>query len=285
MSQSITLQEHCKTISLRLQIIYSDREANQLSEWLHMQCAGIESRAKWLVEKERNVSAKELECVDAGLERLLTGEPIQYIIGQVEFCDLLLKVDHRALIPRPETEEMMELARRELEFVPKRILDLCSGSGCLALAASNYFPSADVIGLELSDEALALSKENNRRLGMNVTFLNADVLALSDDLLLPEQDLILTNPPYIPQSEGESMDRNVTDFEPPEALFVSDDEPLIFYKRIAELAHRLLKDGGLIWCEIHHRLGEDCLKLFSEFSKAELREDFYGNIRFIKAKK
>jgi release factor glutamine methyltransferase len=221
------------------------------------------------------------------VKRLQTNEPFQYISGKTEFYDLELKCDKRALIPRPETEELvewvMEVARPE-----NTLIDFCTGSGCIALALKNQLIKAIVYGTDVSKEAMELSKENASALNLDVNFIQHD--ALSDQLpsTLTEQsiDIIVSNPPYIPVRDKLEMHVNVLDFEPHLALFVTNDNALIFYKAIASQASRLLKENGLLFFEIHERLAAETKEVIEAhgFVDVEIRKDLQGKERMMKAR-
>ena len=187
------------------------------------------------------------------------------------------------LIPRPETEELVMWARDEAkEFPSPRILDLCTGSGCIAIALKKLIPAATVTAIDLSAEALKIAQENATKLGTEVRFLADDVLQGVPQLQNESFDIIVSNPPYIPISEREAMHINVTNFEPAMALFVEDSDPLIFYREIARIAKNRLSDRGALLFEIHELLADETLQMLqSEGFEAELRHDFLNKPRMI----
>jgi release factor glutamine methyltransferase len=218
----------------------------------------------------------------------LKNEPLQHIIGSTYFCDLKLLTDKRALIPRPETEE---LVYHIVEWVkskdnnPSAILDLCTGSGCIALALKSFFPQAIIAGTDISNDALLLAKENSENTGMHVHFFQSDVLNfnLPKEELPEKYDVIVSNPPYIPFSDLIDMDANVIYHEPHLALFVENDNPLIFYRKIGELALKYLKPKGLLAFEIHEKHERETKALLESqgFINVTLLTDLQGKNRMV----
>lgn len=244
-----------------------------------------------ILRKDYRLTESELLLVREMVKRLQSNEPLQYVVGNTEFCDLTLRCDRRALIPRPETEELvwktLELIENE-QVHTERILDLCSGSGCIALALKNKIKSAEVWALDYSTEALDLARENAREVELDVRFLQGDALKLGDipELKNLKWSLIVANPPYIPNSEKHLLAANVLDYEPHIALFVEDLDPLIFYKRIAEFAISKLEERGVLAFELHENLAQQtadfCTKL--GFSSVEIFEDLQGKQRILLAR-
>jgi len=211
------------------------------------------------------------------------GIPIQYILGQTHFCDLSINVDKGVLIPRPETEEMVEHIKANTADPIHRIIDLGTGSGCIALALKKYFPDAEVWGVDISRKALRVAKENGRKNNLEINWDELDLLnpyAVKESL---RYDLVVSNPPYVRNSEREMMASNVLDFEPESALFVEDNDPLIFYRAIASFCTRHLADRGEIWVEINEQLGSETAKLFKKegFTRVHILKDIHEKERFI----
>jgi len=225
--------------------------------------------------------------IDSIVADIRKGKPIQYILGQTHFCDLKIKVDKRVLIPRPETEEMVEHIKARSRDAVQRIIDLGTGSGCIALALKKHFTEAEVWGTDLSQEALAVAGENGRENSLQLSWVKLDLLnphTLEESLRF---DLVVSNPPYVMNSEREMMASNVLDFEPESALFVEDDDPLIFYRAIAAFCKSYLADKGEIWVEINEQLGKECAKLFEKerFSKVRVIKDIHEKDRYINARR
>lgn len=222
------------------------------------------------------------------LGRLTRGEPIQYIIGSSQFCGLTLTVDRSVLIPRPETEELATLVVRENQKLRKQsinILDIGTGSGCLALALKTAFPSANVTGIDISRDALVIASRNARENTLDITFLEEDIHHPSPSLTSPAYNIIISNPPYIPLQEKATMSSHVVDYEPETALFVPDHNPLLYYKSIASFARRALASNGLVYVEIHENFGGQTVTLFQNqgFNSVEVLRDFFGKKRFVRA--
>lgn len=216
--------------------------------------------------------------------RLLKEEPIQYILGSTHFMDLSFKVTPDVLIPRPETEELVEwIINESKNRTSLKILDIGTGSGCIAISLAHHLPDAEVFAIDVSAKALQMAKQNALLNHVEVHFLEIDILKAEN---LPQQfDIIVSNPPYVRNLEKEEIKNNVLDHEPHLALFVDDFEALIFYKKIAELAIKNLNNNGQLFFEINQYLGIEMVQLLEDlqFSNIELRKDFYGNDRMTRA--
>ena len=236
-----------------------------------------------LLKRDERFSESDLLRIRSVVKRLQANEPFQYIMGEVYFADLNLKIDQRALIPRPETEELIALIL-QLDLPFGSILDLCTGSGCIALALQHKLPKAKVVGVDLSIEAIALARENALQTKLDVDFVSEDVLQWQ-----PVQtfDLLVSNPPYIPEQEAQLMAANVLDFEPHMALFVPDHDPLLFYKRIVAIAQVSLQSKGYLALEIHEDLAAQTLALLQTdaFENQRIYRDLQGKERMILAQK
>jgi len=266
---------------------YTEQEIRSILYYLFEYMLGW-SRATVQLNKGRLLDDhNEARFLDA-LCRLTMGEPIQYIIGSTEFCGLTLRVQPGVLIPRPETEELVIIVTRENQSLRDQkisILDLGTGSGCLALAMKRAFPIANVTGIEKYTDALDMARQNAVANGLEVEFREGDILQPDTFKLDVSYHLMLSNPPYIPESERENMSRHVVDHEPEHALFVPDDHPLLFYEAVASIALDHLKPTGLLYVEIHEEYGETTTILFREkgFVAVDTIRDIYGKNRFIRA--
>lgn len=258
--------------------LYSRQEQLRIARMVAAALSG-ESEMKFLIDPNEII---DIELGDVS-EQLSAGRPVQYIIGKTEFCGEEFTVREGVLIPRPETEELVMWAIQvSKEFPSPRILDLCTGSGCIAIALKKLIPAATVTAIDLSTEALKIAQENAIKLGADVRFLADDVLQGVPQLGDKQFDIIVSNPPYIPISEREAMHINVTNFEPAMALFVEDSDPLIFYREITRIAKSRLSDRGALLFEIHEPLAEETLQMLqSEGFEAELRHDFLNKPRMI----
>jgi release factor glutamine methyltransferase len=237
------------------------------------------------------------------LQRLKKHEPIQYIMNKTWFYGMELYVDKNVLIPRPETEELVQWIVDDVKasgknvFVRKpmeadettqlKILDVGTGSGCIPLALKKTMPKAEVWGCDISEEALNVARRNGSALDIRVDFQGLNFLDEAQQKLLPTVDILVSNPPYVPLKDREQMNANVVDHEPHTALFVPNNDPLIFYKALAAFAKKRLYENGSIYMEIHEETGSEVVNLFKEngYSNIELRKDMQGKDRMVKAKK
>ena len=261
---------------------FSQREAEQLMRILLEDLFGIDWNQQ-LMNPEMRIDEHQHYQLSEAIQRLLSGEPVQYVTGMVRFCDLIFKVSPAVLIPRPETEELVQKIGTSLPANKHmRIWDIGTGSGCIAIALAKHFVNAEVIAFDVSEEALQIAKENAENNGVQMAFIQDDVLNPHSDYFNQPVDLIVSNPPYVCDSECAAMEANVLDWEPEKALFVPDDDPLRFYRQILALAKKQLNPGGQVWFEINERMGEEMLSLCHEigFSNAEVLEDFAGRLRF-----
>jgi len=239
-----------------------------------------------LMNPELRIDEFQYFQLEQAVKRLLAGEPVQYVTGMARFGDLLIKVSPSVLIPRPETEEMVQ---RICASVPKekpmRIWDIGTGSGCIAIALAKHFENAEVIAFDVSEEALQMAMENAESNGAKVVFVQDDIMNPTSGFFAQPVDLVVSNPPYVCDSERAAMEANVLDWEPETALFVPDDDPLLFYRQILALSKNQLNPNGQIWFEINERMGEEVLSLCREmgFPKAEILEDFAGKPRVCRA--
>ena len=295
---------------------FPQREAEQLMRILFEDLFGIDLKRQ-LMEPDLRIDERQHYELKEAVQRLLAGEPVQYVTGMARFGDLLIKVSPAVLIPRPETEELVQKIctslpchsnlvsaamsfqrgyARERESMaavsmggdPKkfRIWDIGTGSGCIAIALAKRFVNAEVIGFDVSEEALQIAKENAESNGVNVTFVHDDVLNPQSEFFNQPVDLVVSNPPYVCDSERATMEANVLDWEPESALFVPDEDPLLFYRQILKLAKDQLNPDGQVWFEINERMGEDTVRACREngFAEAEILLDFAEKPRFCRAR-
>ena len=286
----MTLREFINTCMERLAPLYPEPEAKAIAFRLLEHYTDIPSY-KYISEPDLVVDASEVAPLVAAIDELETGRPLQYVLGVTEFCGHRFKVGEGCLIPRPETEELVSRIIDDLyadpadgqpdtvdDDGPFNILDLCTGSGCIAWSLAAEFPEAMVYGCDLSDAALRYAcKQRVKVGGAKPTFFTADVLA-APPAGLPQFDVIVSNPPYICVSERADMRPNVVNFEPVEALFVPDEDPLCFYKAIARWADALLRPDGHIYLEINERFGPEVAALFPG---SAVHPDISGRDRFV----
>lgn len=281
------LADFIRKSSAALERLYPSPEARGLVSLLCRERLGVTSYTH-IVEPQFEIPAASLPVLAYDMERLSEGEPIQYVLGYVEFFGRKFKVNPAVLIPRPETELLVEEAVRMLRAVgPKpRVLDLCTGSGCIAWSVAFGAPGAEVTAVDISPEALGLAETQFSVLPAEVTapvFVRSDVLATCPEID-GTFDLLVSNPPYVMEKEKSLMRRNVLDYEPGLALFVPDDDPLLFYRAMATAATRLLAPTGVGIVEINEALGPETEGIFRSagYSETEIIRDFFAKDRFVK---
>lgn len=265
-----------------LTTVFPQREAEQLMRILLEDLFNIDLKRQ-LMEPNLRIDEWQHHLLEVAIKRLLAGEPVQYVTGVARFGDLLIKVSPAVLIPRPETEELVQKICVSLpKEKPMRIWDIGTGSGCIAIALAKYFVNAEVIAFDISEEALKIAKENAENNSVKVTFVQDDVLNLQSEFFKQSVDLVVSNPPYVCDSERAAMEANVLDWEPENALFVPDNDPLLFYRQILSLAKNQLIPEGQLWFEINERMGEAMVRVCHEtgFAGAEILEDFTEKPRF-----
>jgi len=238
-----------------------------------------------LLHRDSTVNQSDLLRFHWAVEDLKRFRPIQYIIGWTEFYGCHIEVDENTLIPRPETEEIVQNTISLLaDKPPRRILDLCTGSGCIAIALAKQWPEAEVWAIDISENTLAVAKRNADTNNVNVNFLQADILHSPLSFFHTPFSLIISNPPYVMDKERATMQRNVLDWEPQLALFVPDNDPLLFYRAIADIADNHLEHKGCIVLEINGQLGVETEELFKKSNfRTRIHNDFQGKTRMLTA--
>ncbi len=278
------MQPTIQYIRNELSDLYSPQETGHITRLIFHALRGY-TLTDLVLRSGEKLTSGETARVKKIVSRLRKHEPIQYILGHTMFYGLTLKVTPSVLIPRPETEELVDWIIREWPESPSGFLDIGTGSGCIALALQKAFPSARGEGCDIAENALAVAMENGRSNHLGVTFFKADILNKEEYPQWNSYDLIVSNPPYVTQSEKSAMLSRVTDHEPGTALFVPDEDPLLFYRHIAAFAiHHLHKKGNLFF-EINQQFGTEIVTLLRDlgFASVELRDDLQGNPRMIKA--
>jgi release factor glutamine methyltransferase len=277
-----TLQDLKDYFIAKLKDDYALSEINAMFYILLEDLVGI-TKQQFFLNPDNRVSESEIVKFIYAVKDLKAKKPIAYITQKHLFCDLPLFINNQVLIPRPETEEMVYWITEKLKNYPSpKVIDICSGSGCIALAIKKYIQQANVTGIELSSKAIEVAKANARLNQLDVEFLADDilqsVLKFQNDI-----DLIVSNPPYIPLHEKNTMDKSVTDYEPDLALFVPNEKPLLFYETIAQKAQLWLKNKGLLVMEIHEDYGEKTIKLLTDcnFTEVKIHKDINGKNRFV----
>lgn len=258
--------------------LYPEREARRIALTAAAALSG-ESEAKFLADPNQRVN---IDGVERCAAQLAAGCPVQYVMGKTEFCDMTFHVDGSVLIPRPETEELVLWAEQcAADHRNPRILDVCTGSGCIAIVLAAHLPQAKVTALDISHAALETARRNASINGVRIRFIEDDALNGVPSLAGETFDIIVSNPPYIPHSEIESMHVNVTRYEPHEALFVDDADPLVFYRAIARAARTMLSEGGSLLFEVHEAWAERTAEMLRRegFGQTEVRIDLFGKPR------
>ena len=262
---------------------YPDSEALALAKMLLVEAFGF-STLELYGGKDKEISGKRLDVLNEMIARLKKNEPIQYVIGMEVFCGWTFEVNENVLIPRPETQELVRWIEADWKSdAPCRILDVGTGSGCIAISLSKLLEGAEVEAWDISEGALRVARRNADRNEAQVLFRRVDVLKVCTEDC--RYDVIVSNPPYITESEKQDMEANVLDWEPYTALFVPDADPLLFYRRIAELGVSMLNEDGALYFEINRAYGEETVRMLEGlgYKQIELRKDNWGNDRMIKA--
>ncbi len=269
----------------KLQEIYPPAEAKQFINLLILNKLGL-SRTDQALQIDYRISESEMVWFHQAVKQLLQEKPLQYILGHTTFYDLPLEVNEAVLIPRPETEELIELILKENKQTAPRIIDLGTGSGCIALALKKNLPQAKVKGIDISQEALQVAQNNAKALSLEVDFNLCNLLD-ADSCIRGEYDIMVSNPPYVTDSDKKSMQKNVLNYEPGLALFVTNADPLQFYRPIAHLALKHLRQHGKLYVEINEKFGTDCADLFHQkgLKDVQIHQDIHGKQRFVSASK
>ncbi|MBI2279889.1 MAG: peptide chain release factor N(5)-glutamine methyltransferase [Bacteroidetes bacterium] len=241
------------------------------------------SKKEVVIGNEKRLSESELLKIIYAVKDLKKHRPLAYILGEWEFFGLPFIVNEHTLIPRPETEELVQLIIEENELPNVSILDIGTGSGCIAISLKASIPNSHVFAYDVSKEALGVAKQNANKNNVEVTFKEVDILNDEEDLTL-KLDVIVSNPPYIPVKDKDSMDKNVLEYEPHLALFVENEQPLLFYIAIAEFAKKHLTNRGKLYFEIHEGLGNEVNNMLESkgFYNIELVKDMNGKNRMVK---
>lgn len=269
------MKQQIDYIISELRGFYPEEELRELAYWILEESTGM-TRTEILFgckDTKKNVYAQEIEVI---LQKLRAYEPIQYVFGHTEWMGLDLRVTPATLIPRPETAELVEWVLHVADKnKPLRVLDIGTGSGCIAIALKKAAPNWQVTGLDISHEALDVAKENAQRNNVTIHWQQADILSLCS---LPMVDIIVSNPPYICEKEKVDMQARVLDYEPARALFVPDNDPLLFYRKIASL-----KGAPMLFFEINEAYGEQVCSMLRTigYTNVEQKKDMYGKTRMV----
>jgi release factor glutamine methyltransferase len=281
----MTIEEANRLMLASLTALYEDREAASICSLVMERLTGMQ-KGKRLLYKTDLFSDSQQDQFRNFLNDLETGRPVQYVLGEAWFGGLVFQVDENVLIPRPETEELAQwLLQDTLKAEPGlKVLDIGTGSGCIAVYLSSQRKNFSMVALDISQLALEIAKKNAAKYASPIEFLQIDIRDPKDWSSIPQVDLIISNPPYIPVKQRKILDKHVRDFEPGLALFVPDEDPILFYKVVGEYAIQRLKSGGAVFLEIHHDFAKEITEWYTTHGfTLELRKDSSGNNRMIKA--
>ena len=279
----MTLQEIKLVYKQKLVPLYEAIEINSLFTMAAEHITNWDSLQQ-VLHKSDPLTAVQKKGFDDCLEELLTEKPIQYIIGTAWFMGKSFTVNSNVLIPRPETEELVDWIIDYVQILnkPMRILDIGTGSGCIAISLKDNLPACTLTAIDISEPALNVARLNAAHLNTSIEFIQEDILKTTT--LSDKFDIIVSNPPYIPFKENVNMQIQVKNFEPAIALFVTDEDPLVFYRTIARLGKQYLNPKGQLFFEMHYDQGKALLALFDEMGyHAELRQDLFGKDRMLRA--
>ncbi|MUP38747.1 peptide chain release factor N(5)-glutamine methyltransferase [Labilibaculum euxinus] len=283
MTPSNTIQSTINYIKKELSELYHARETESMT-YILLEYVLNYSKSQIQLNRSENISDDDFKQIAAYTHELKTNKPIQYILGETEFYDLTFKVNKHTLIPRPETEELVHAIINENRQEGLHILDIGTGSGCIPISLAKNLKNAHVSSADISAEAIEKAKENAKLNQVDVHFFHRDILNWKN-FDWDNFDIIVSNPPYVTEAEKSKMEKNVLDYEPHTALFVTDHDPLIFYRTISEMALLHLKKGGKLYFEINESLGNEMVELLEQkgFNSIRLRSDINGKNRMISA--
>lgn len=292
----MTIEESYFDFIEKLKTIYEDREAENISDWVFESATGLK---KWERRENKNqLLNKEVENkIEKYLQEFLLHKPVQYVLNEAWFYKMKFFVDENVLIPRPETEELVEWIisdfKKEKESKPTllngrraNIIDIGTGSGCIPIAIKKELPDSNITAIDVSERALLVAKKNAENLDATIHFLAIDFLNKNTCKSLLIYDTIVSNPPYIPIREKEILSKNVIDFEPGIALFVANNDPYIFYKKITQFSKKHLKENGKIYVEVHEEYAKEVKAIFEQAGFiSKIKKDIYGKERMVRAVK
>lgn len=283
MFAKMSIKELYRNFLVELQKIYSLSEATVITDWVFEKMISLK-RSDIIKNPEKQITPAAKTLVESTLQDLLQHKPVQYVLGEAWFYYMKLKVNEHVLIPRPETEELVEqlIKDRKSKLTDPVILDIGTGSGCIPIAIKKNLPASIVTSIDISEQALTVAKENAVLHNTHINFARFDFLDESQWHLLPVCDIIISNPPYIPIHEKGKLNKNVVDFEPYQALFVPDLAPLIFYEKIAVFGKDHLKHAGKIYLETHEDYAQAVATIFQkEYPTVMIKKDMYGKERIV----
>lgn len=283
-SKDLTLRESIVDSRNRLSKIYPHNESSQIISWLYEKLFGY-SQIELIQNDQELLSIAKVAEINENIKRLLANEPIQYVLGKVEFYNIDLTVNSSVLIPRPETEELVDWIL-STPLSQKRVLDIGTGSGAIAISLAKNSINSEIVAVDISEDALSVARGNAKLNGVDISFMHHDILKWREtDQFGDSYDIVVSNPPYVKRSEISEMRSNVLNYEPDGALFVSDDDPLIFYREIALMGTKYLKQGGELYFEINQQYGDSTVDLLKSlgYGDIEVRKDLFGVDRMTRA--
>jgi release factor glutamine methyltransferase len=266
----------------KIKTIYPQKEAESVV-WLLIEHFFDVNRLKYALDQNLRLNESELLILHNACKKILQHIPVQYVIGKTDFCGLSFAVNTATLIPRPETEQLTELVLKSLPLTPVHILDIGTGSGCIAVTLKKYRRDCEVFACDIHQEALLMAQKNAKTHNTHIHFFHCDILSEKSWSSLPQIDLIVSNPPYVCFLEKSAIRPNVLLYEPETALFVDDKEPLLFYEAIVKMAVKKLVKGGKFFFEVNERFGNEASKLLHThgFPHTTIKKDFRGKDRFV----
>ena len=295
----MTVDEYYKYFAKQLKTIYEDREATNIADWVFESIANCK-RLDRVAHKQQAISNAMIEHLNNALQQLLQHRPVQYVLGEAWFYKMKFFVNENVLIPRPETEELVEWVVEKVRGAMydiqnkndysignltshiAHVLDIGTGSGCIAIAVKKELPHAEIFAVDVSEEALHVARQNAKGTNVHIKFIQLDFLNENYWAALPSFNIIVSNPPYIPENEKNQLAKNVVSHEPHLALFVPDEDPFIFYKKMAMFAGSHLKENGKIFAEVHEDYAKKVQQIFAEKDfKTKIKKDIYERERMI----
>ena len=284
----MTITEGYHYISRELLSIYDQREAENIANLMIENITGFK-KLDIVINKATQLTSSQEVILHQYTALLLQHQPVQYVLHEAWFYGMMLYVDEHVLIPRTETEELVEWMLKDAETnkQPINILDIGTGSGCIPIALKKNMPAAEVWAVDINNEALLVAQRNADTQQTSITFQQADILNKPYPSVLPTFDVIVSNPPYIPLSDKTAMHPNVLQHEPHLALFVANEDPLLFYNAIVDFAQSHLNPGGSLYFEIHEAMGEEVKQQLTQkgFINVQVKKDMQGKDRMVKATK
>jgi len=286
----VTINSAYQYLKNNLTDIYDERESANIAELIIEKISGLK-RTERILNKQQPLKIEQINTIENYLQELINHKPVQYVLNEAWFAGMKFFVDENVLIPRPETEELVEWIVQDAGLSltayhsPLTILDIGTGSGCIAIALKNKIKNADVFAIDISEPALKIAASNAQESNTDINFAKANILQNQIKINMPLFDVIVSNPPYITKKESAEMHTNVIAYEPYVALFVPDENPLLFYNAISDFALSHLKEKGNLYFEIHENFANDIVNLMQQkgFQSIEIKKDLQQKNRMVKA--